>query len=193
MADAGTDGDAGTSCEDLAACEVTFSYPVTDGIGSVELRGDFAADGWESGVALSVLGDLWQTSIEIDDGRTIRYKFVLNGTDWVPDPANPRTGDDGFDGVNSLHTTKCDGCSEVSAGYDWRDGIMYFVFVDRFADGDLSNNDPVPDVRARANYHGGDLAGVLEKIEEGYFTDLGVNVLWLTAPVDNGDGGWSGD
>src|SRR5262249_12503546 len=36
-------------------------------------------------------------------------------------------------------------------------------------------------------YQGGDLAGVLAKIEGGYFTDLGMNALWLTAPVDNAD------
>jgi len=45
----------------------------------------------------------------------------------------------------------------------------------------------VANVATEANYQGGDLKGVLDKIEEGYFTDLGVNILWLTAPIDNAD------
>jgi glycosidase len=36
-----------------------------------------------------------------------------------------------------------------------------------------------------ANYQGGDWAGVTQKINAGYFTDLGVNTLWLTVPFKN--------
>ena len=37
------------------------------------------------------------------------------------------------------------------------------------------------------NYLGGDWAGVTQKINAGYFTDLGVNTLWITVPVKNAD------
>ena len=30
------------------------------------------------------------------------YKFVINGSKWIPDPHNPQTVPDGFDGVNSV-------------------------------------------------------------------------------------------
>ena len=76
--------------------------------------------------------------------------------------------------------------------FDWRDGVMYFVLLDRFYDGNSSNNKPEPNVETAANWQGGDLAGLLSRIKSGYFTDLGVNVLWLSSPVDAPDGKYPG-
>ena len=61
------------------------------------------------------------------------------------------------------------------------------VVVDRFRNGDPSNDAPVAhDSLAReANYQGGDLQGVLDALRAGYFDSLGVNVLWLSPVVDN--------
>jgi cyclomaltodextrinase / maltogenic alpha-amylase / neopullulanase len=80
--------------------------------------------------------------------------------------------------------------------YDHHKAIMYNVFVDRFFNGDPDNDKRLPDsiVHPRANYHGGDLAGVLQKLQEGYFEELGVNTLWLSPVVKNTDtpfGWWS--
>ncbi|WP_323494553.1 alpha-amylase family glycosyl hydrolase, partial [Sphingomonas sp. 10B4] len=33
-------------------------------------------------------------------------------------------------------------------------------------------------------FAGGDLAGITEKIKQGYFKNLGVNVIWITPPVE---------
>ncbi|HRZ49512.1 MAG TPA: alpha-amylase family glycosyl hydrolase, partial [Bacteroidales bacterium] len=73
---------------------------------------------------------------------------------------------------------------------DLHTAIMYNVFVDRFFNGNPGNDKHLPDsiVLPRANYFGGDLAGVLQKVEEGYFKDLGVNTLWLSPVVKNADG-----
>src|SRR4029077_12599630 len=69
---------------------------------------------------------------------------------------------------------------------EWSQAILYFVFVDRFYDGNPANNGAqVAGVAPAANYQGGDYAGVTKKIQDGYFTDLGVNTLWLTVPMDN--------
>jgi len=76
--------------------------------------------------------------------------------------------------------------------FQWQDGIMYYAFTDRFADGEKANDRPVKDDRVppAANYQGGDFQGIRGKIEEGYFEKLGVNLLWL-APVNrNPDGAW---
>ncbi|MFN3597089.1 MAG: alpha-amylase family glycosyl hydrolase [Rubricoccaceae bacterium] len=64
----------------------------------------------------------------------------------------------------------------------WHDAILYQIVVDRFADGDSANTRPVQDARldARANYHGGDLQGILDRLRAGYFDSLGVNTLWLS-------------
>lgn len=77
-------------------------------------------------------------------------------------------------------------------GFQWQDGVIYYAFTDRFADGERANDKPVEDKRVLppANYQGGDFQGIRRKIEEGYFEKLGVNVLWL-APVNrNPDGAW---
>jgi len=65
--------------------------------------------------------------------------------------------------------------------------IMYFLMVDRFFNGNTKNDMPVddPEVAPRANYYGGDLDGVLQKLEEGYFSDLGVNAVWFSPITQN--------
>ncbi|HDQ16116.1 MAG TPA: alpha-amlyase [Bacteroidetes bacterium] len=72
---------------------------------------------------------------------------------------------------------------------DYETAIMYNVFVDRFYDGDESNNRKVGgNVLPPADYHGGDIAGVIEKINEGYFDKLGINTIWLSPIVKNVEG-----
>jgi glycosidase len=67
----------------------------------------------------------------------------------------------------------------------WADEILYFVVVDRFADGDPNNNANV-DVSAKGTFHGGDLRGLLQQLEE--LSSLGVTALWITPVVKNIDG-----
>ena len=59
--------------------------------------------------------------------------------------------------------------------------------VDRFANGDPKNDKPVKDERIAdvANYQGGDLAGIQQKIDAGYFRDLGVNTIWISPIFQN--------
>ncbi len=68
--------------------------------------------------------------------------------------------------------------------------IVYFVITDRFANGDPSNDNaygrrrealPKDDV---ATFHGGDLKGLTAKLNEGWFRQLGVNAIWITAPYE---------
>ncbi|MDP6569961.1 MAG: alpha-amylase family glycosyl hydrolase [Candidatus Marinimicrobia bacterium] len=65
--------------------------------------------------------------------------------------------------------------------------VIYSLMVDRFYNGEPMNDSPVEDsmVHPLANYMGGDLAGVTQKIEEGYFSDLGINTLWIS-PIMQG-------
>ncbi len=76
--------------------------------------------------------------------------------------------------------------------FTWQDAIIYSVMVDRFYDGDPDNTRPVDDprVKPKANFYGGDLQGILDKLEAGYFDSLGVNVLWLSPVVRNTDKAW---
>ncbi|MGZ8833742.1 MAG: alpha-amylase family glycosyl hydrolase [Thermoanaerobaculia bacterium] len=68
---------------------------------------------------------------------------------------------------------------------DWRDSVLYFVILDRFADGDPANNINV-DVEAKGAFHGGDLAGLRAQLDD--IASLGVTALWITPAVKNIDG-----
>jgi len=70
-----------------------------------------------------------------------------------------------------------------------QDQIIYSIMIDRFYDGNKSNDKPIvlPDLSYKANYQGGDLQGLLDKINSGYFDSLGVNTLWISPVVDNPD------
>ncbi|NOZ03270.1 MAG: hypothetical protein GXO92_01485, partial [FCB group bacterium] len=65
---------------------------------------------------------------------------------------------------------------------DWHFAVLYNLMVDRFLDGDPANTRRVPDpeVPEAANFHGGDLTGVIQKLEEGYFSALGISAIWLS-------------
>lgn len=75
---------------------------------------------------------------------------------------------------------------------DFEAAVLYNVFIDRFYDGDTSNTKPVnnPSIHPKANYHGGDIAGVTEKIKDGYFDSLGINTIWISPIVKNPKGAY---
>jgi glycosidase len=75
-----------------------------------------------------------------------------------------------------------------STPFDYRDSAIYMVMLDRFRDGDASNNPAATvDAEPTADWHGGDLAGLADAITEGYFDTLGVRTLWLSPFVRNPD------
>ncbi|MGC4001509.1 MAG: alpha-amylase family glycosyl hydrolase [Anaeromyxobacter sp.] len=57
----------------------------------------------------------------------------------------------------------------------WGDEVLYFVLVDRFADGDPANNIKVKD--EQGYFHGGDLKGLTQHLDE--IADLGVSAIWI--------------
>lgn len=70
--------------------------------------------------------------------------------------------------------------------------IMYFALVDRFKDGDKTNNYPMnrSDVNHKVDYWGGDLAGIKQEIDKGYFEKLGTNTLWISPVNQNPTDPW---
>ena len=72
------------------------------------------------------------------------------------------------------------------------DDVIYLIMIDRFADGDATNNSPKdspPEANDRNNprgFHGGDLRGIINQLP--YLKDLGVTALWLTPWHDNWNG-----
>lgn len=68
--------------------------------------------------------------------------------------------------------------------FDWDEAIIYFAVTDRFFDGSDANNSGV-DKNGSLSYHGGDFAGLNEKLD--YLDELGVNTIWITPIVENSD------
>lgn len=66
------------------------------------------------------------------------------------------------------------------ASFVWEDALIYMIMTDRFVNANLSNDGVATGAAQGADWQGGDFAGVTEKIQSGYFADLGVNALWLT-------------
>ena len=180
--DASTGSDGGATCTAIPQCSTTFHYSGTGT--NVSLHGDFAPDGWTNGVAMTPNpSGGFDVTVPANDEQIIVYKFVVDGQ-WIPDPENSRRSPDGYGGFNSVVRVDCDHCPHRAA-MDWRDGILYFVMLDRFYDGDPSNNAPVSGAEMPGQYQGGDIAGLKQKIDEGYFNDLGINTIWITSPLDN--------
>lgn len=74
----------------------------------------------------------------------------------------------------------------VDSPRDWRDEVLYFAMIDRFANGDAGNDDQGMgewNPESESHFHGGDLSGVIEELE--YIEGLGVTGVWLTPPVLN--------
>ncbi|WP_019011107.1 alpha-amylase family glycosyl hydrolase [Deinococcus aquatilis] len=73
---------------------------------------------------------------------------------------------------------------------DWRDEVIYFAMTDRFANGSASNDlgparnaGDTADKTNPLGWHGGDFAGLMSKINEGYFNKMGFTALWITPVV----------
>jgi alpha-amylase len=77
------------------------------------------------------------------------------------------------------------GTAPAFARRSWSDEILYFVLIDRFADGD-SGNDIKVDRSAKGAFHGGDIKGLTEHLDE--IAGLGVTAIWLNPILKNIDG-----
>lgn len=69
----------------------------------------------------------------------------------------------------------------------WENATVYFLLTDRFNNAFTGNDlayDRKKDAAPLRGYMGGDLAGVINKINDGYFDSLGVNAIWITPPVE---------
>lgn len=84
--------------------------------------------------------------------------------------------------------------------FSWDNAEVYFVISDRFYNGNPNNDRnygrKVKDeygsgAIAAGTFHGGDIKGLTLKLQQGYFTNLGVNAIWITAPYEQIHG-WCG-
>ena len=74
----------------------------------------------------------------------------------------------------------------------WENANIYFLLTDRFSNGDPTNDVNFNRTRETAKlrgFEGGDIQGVIQKIEQGYFDQLGITALWLTPWFEQIHGG----
>lgn len=71
----------------------------------------------------------------------------------------------------------------------WQDEIIYFIMVDRFNNGDTTNDYEV-NINDPLSYHGGDFKGIIDKLD--YIKEMGFTAIWLTPIVKNEPKGYHG-
>ncbi len=89
-----------------------------------------------------------------------------------------------------LTLVNCKSTSNVTFSkekFQWKSANLYFLLVDRFYNGDKSNdkiilrNQPTAKLRG---FEGGDIRGIIQKLDEGYFEKLGIQAIWLSPIVE---------
>ncbi len=152
---------------------VRFVFDGPDTLRSVALAGTF--NSWVGDACLleRVTPTRWTCILPLPPGRHL-YKFVLDDTKWIADPANPWMSEDGQG--NSCLTVCLDGTvflrrrglnadvpgvlyqqHQALASPEWlRDAVIYQLSVRAF---------------------GGDFDGVRARL--GHLADLGVNTIWM--------------
>lgn len=77
--------------------------------------------------------------------------------------------------------------AQPSTTFYWEAANLYFLLVDRFHNGDPTNDinyNRTEETAVLRGFEGGDIKGITQKINEGYFTNLGINAIWLTPIVE---------
>ncbi|WPP51261.1 alpha-amylase family glycosyl hydrolase [Catalinimonas niigatensis] len=90
-------------------------------------------------------------------------------------------------GSDQIENTTTADINDESIAFDWRNATIYFLLTDRFNNGNPENDvnfQRTSEAAKLRGFQGGDIAGITQKIEEGYFDSLGVNAIWFTPVVE---------
>lgn len=89
--------------------------------------------------------------------------------------------------ISSCSSTKEIKNTTTKTPFIWEGANVYFLMTDRFLNGNPNNDNIIkrdkPTAKLRG-FEGGDINGVIKKLDEGYFSDLGINVIWMTPVVE---------
>ena len=70
--------------------------------------------------------------------------------------------------------------------------VLYSLMIDRFQNGNKKNDWKMnsPEVLDIVDYQGGDIAGITQKIKEGFFNNLGITTIWISPITQNPMDAW---
>ncbi|KGQ70313.1 alpha-amylase [Chelonobacter oris] len=139
---------------------------------------------WDGNAVVINVGRSFQEGEIIRDFYSGRTARVYNGqVRFQPAPE--------ADGLLLLERVK--EAEPIEPHFEWKNATVYFVMTDRFYNGNPDNDRSYgrkPDgMQEIATFHGGDLIGLQQKLD--YLQQLGVNVLWITSPLEQIHG-WVG-
>ena len=90
---------------------------------------------------------------------------------------------------NQTVTTSKENNTEIEekVPFVWEGANIYFMLTDRFNNGNPENDvnfNRTGETGVLRGFMGGDIEGITNKIEEGYFKELGINAIWFTPVVE---------
>ena len=77
--------------------------------------------------------------------------------------------------------------TKIEKPFFWEGANIYFLLTDKFNNGNPNNDvnfNRTNETGILRGFDGGDIIGITQKIEEGYFTNLGINAIWFTPVVE---------
>ena len=152
---------------------IRFTFEAGPEVRSVAVAGTFNSWVGDAAPLTRVGAATWQAAVPAGPGRH-HYKYVVNGSEWVSDPANPWESEDGQH--NSCFTINEFGDVFIRTGEvsQQTPGDLYRRRTALASPGWLADG-VIYQLSARA--FGGNFDGVRERL--GYLQELGVSVIWL--------------
>ncbi|MYN01712.1 DUF3459 domain-containing protein [Pseudoduganella sp. DS3] len=151
---------------------VRFVYEAAPQARSVALAGTFNSWVGDACMMQRVSPTRWQVTLPIAAGRHL-YKFVVDGSAWLRDPANPWVSEDG-------QNNSCLTVDESGAVLLRHAGLSAAAPGPLYARPALASPEWLHDAvvyQLSVKAFGGDFDGVRAKL--GYLAELGVNTLWV--------------
>ena len=145
---------------------------------------------------------LWQNTLLPEKCVTVGYNEIVVTLPKVPAGSRERsylrvygaTADTPMsDILVPLQNGKVITSADELNRHDPETQILYSLMVDRFNNGKAENDWKIGNpklVLPQADYQGGDLVGITQKIREGFFDSLSINTIWVSPITQNPYSAW---
>lgn len=85
------------------------------------------------------------------------------------------------------NTSEAEKTAPKEHAFVWEAANVYFMLTDRFNNGNKANDlvlDRTKEPAKLRGFMGGDMAGITQKIKDGYFDKLGINAIWFSPVLE---------